>query len=77
MKKVAARPRNISPPTNDLLKEILDSFVINSEDSSSSSGILGSALRESVALELGTTGDNSVLSEDKFIVTNLIKIGSE
>lgn len=77
VKKVTARPSKINPPINDLLKEILDSFVINPADSSSFSGILGSALRESVALELGITGDNSVLSEDEFMVNNLIKIRSE
>lgn len=77
MKKVAARPRKINPPTNDLLREILDSFVTNPEDSSSFSGMLEFSLKKSVELESGTTGDSFVLSEDEFIVPNLIKIESE
>lgn len=76
MKKVAARPKKISPPMNDLLKEISGRLVINLEDNFSFSVMLGFSVKESAVLE-EAIGDNSVFSEDEFMVNNLIKIGSK
>lgn len=51
MKKVAARPIKSIPPITDLLKEILDILVMNPEDSSNFSVILGFPVIESTVLE--------------------------